>query len=126
MAGIAFGAVSALMNIMNFMTTDTLFRCVFVFLIDVARRAICLLVSTFQRKVGLFVVIKCRLLPSRGGMAIAAFFAVLAVVNIRSFMATVAIPWCFMILFVGFVAAATAGFCMNTLEPKIGFIMIEG
>ena len=63
MAGIAFGAVTTLVDVMNLVTTYALLRCVLIFLIDMTRRASCLLVSTFQREVGLLIVIKCGLLP---------------------------------------------------------------
>lgn len=58
-------------------------------------------------------------------MAVAAFLAVFAFMNILFLMAAVTFLRCFMVFLFGFVACVTTGFGMYALELEIGPGMIE-
>lgn len=81
-ATVAFFTVTAIVDILDLMTANTGVRRVLVFLVEMAGRARCILVCAFEGEVRFFIMIKGILFPHICGVAIAAFFALLAIVSV--------------------------------------------
>ncbi len=120
-----FFAVGVAVNILNFMTADTLLGGVLVLFVDVARRAGGFLVPSPEFEIG-FVVVECGFFPAGGGMTILAFFALLAFVNIVFFVAADAAGGRISVFFVFFVTLVA--FCLDVaaFQPEVSLVVIEG
>lgn len=66
-------------------------------------------------------MIKCALLPGLRRVAIAAFFTLLAIMNVYLLVAVKTFVWRFMVFLFRFVTCFTARFGMHTFEQEIGF-----
>jgi len=125
-ATVAFLAIAPLVDVLDFVAADAGFIRILEFLVDMTGCAGCFLVRTLEREVCFLVMIEGALLPGVRRMAVAAFFAVFALVNIHFLVAAVTILWCLVVLLVGFVTGLAIGSGVHALELKIRFRMIEG
>lgn len=124
-ASITLFPVTSAVDVLDLMAAYAFFRCVFVFLVDMAGSAVGFFMRAFEREIRFLVMIKFRQLPAGCRVAVTAFFSIFPIVNVRFLMAGITIPGCFRVFLVFFMTDCTARFGVHAFEQEIGFGMVE-